>query len=457
MSVDNRRHKTSWHWSCASRYCKASWKTEGEYYTLTKVASASKPVVEAYLFVLGKTINEVNFKRQVICTQHWPKGVRKNLEDPPSIKYTNVQGKETKEGREHWNCAAALCTNSWRTKLEGLQYYRLSDFAQCKDKQHAYNKVLMNKAVDFKRDFICSVHWSKGFRDNLDDLPDRACHPDYVNKQTTKKVTPQSKIAAAKRSLSTTKQTNTKRRKLIRSSCSLDFNSEESKFDIMQKELQELKEKLENKTEEANRLSQQVKDLTEKNDSLSKQITQFKGKMKDLTFSYECLKLRPKRFFYMSGLTVDDFNCVLECIEPYISVIIYPDCKTNQDGQRKLTKRTELLCYFTICRHTLHLGVMAFLTNTSDSTISRIFSAWSIFLSTLFDSIDLSPYPGEVISLLPKEFWSSGFQDTVLLGDCTENWISSPENYDVSSATFSNYKNHDTGKTGNKRNFASHV
>ena len=139
----------------------------------------------------------------------------------------------------------------------------------------------------------------------------------------------------------------------------------------------------------------------------------------------------------MSGLTVDDFNCVLECIKPYISVIIYPDCKTNQDGQRKLTKRTELLCYFTICRHALHLGVMTFLTNTSDSTISRIFSAWSIFLSTLFDSIDLSPYPGEVISLLPKEFWSSGFQDTVLFGDCTENWISSPETYDVSSATFS--------------------
>lgn len=183
----------------------------------------------------------------MICTQHWPDCIRKNLEDPPSIKCTNAQGKETKEGREHWNCAAALCTNSWRTKLEELQYYRLSDFAQYKDKQHAYNKVLMNKAVNFKRDFICSVHWSKGFRDNLDDLPDTACHPDYVNKQTTKKVTPDSKIAAAKRSLSMTKQINTKRRKLIRSSRSLDFNSDESKFDILQKELQELKEKLEKK------------------------------------------------------------------------------------------------------------------------------------------------------------------------------------------------------------------
>ena len=311
MAAHHGRNEGSWHWSCASRYCKASWKTEGEYYTLTKVASASKVVVDAYLFVLGKTIKEVNFKRQVICTRHWPDGARKNLEDLPSIKYTNVQGKETKQGREHWNCAAALCTNSWRANLEGLQYYRLSDVAQCKDKQHAYSKVLMNKAVDFKRDFICSVHWSRGFRENLDHLPDRACHPDYVNKQRTKKVTPDSKIAAAKRSLSETKFTNTKRRKLVRSvsSHSLNFDSDESKFDTLQIELQELKEKLEKKTEEANTLSRQVKDLTEKNDRLSKQIARFKNKIKELTFSYECLKLCPKKFLYMSGLTFDDFDC----------------------------------------------------------------------------------------------------------------------------------------------------
>lgn len=88
------------------------------------------------------------------------------------------------------------------------------------------------------------------------------------------------------------------------------------------------------------------------------------------------------------------------------------------------------------------------MTNTSEATQSRIFTGWAVFLATLFDQIDLSPCPGEVSSLLPSDFWSSGFQDTVLLGDCTENWIASPENYDVSSATFSSYKNHDTGKTG---------
>ena len=36
----------------------------------------------------------------------------------------------------------------------------------------------------------------------------------------------------------------------------------------------------------------------------------------------------------------------------------------------------------------------------------------------------------------------------MLLGDCTENWIASPENFDISNATSSSYKNHDTGKTG---------
>ena len=88
----------------------------------------------------------------------------------------------------------------------------------------------------------------------------------------------------------------------------------------------------------------------------------------------------------------------------------------------------------TICRHTFHLGITGYMTGTSASTQSRIFTARAVFLSTLFD-----------LSLLPLEFYASGFQDTVLLGDCTENWIASPENVDISNAT---YKNHDTGKTG---------
>ena len=38
-----------------------------------------------------------------------------------------------------------------------------------------------------------------------------------------------------------------------------------------------------------------------------------------------------------------------------------------------------------------HLGIMGWMTNTSASTQSRLFVAWSIFLVTVFESIDLSP------------------------------------------------------------------
>ena len=38
----------------------------------------------------------------------------------------------------------------------------------------------------------------------------------------------------------------------------------------------------------------------------------------------------------------------------------------------------------------------------------------SFFFSTLFDQLDLSPCP-EVICLLPKDFYASGFKDAVLL------------------------------------------
>ena len=66
-----------WHWSCASTLCKNSWKTPNvEYYTLTKVGWAPKTVQDAYLKVLGKRKEDVNFNNQVICSMHWSCGKR---------------------------------------------------------------------------------------------------------------------------------------------------------------------------------------------------------------------------------------------------------------------------------------------------------------------------------------------------------------------------------------------
>ena len=83
--------RTRWHWSCASTFGKNPWKTPNvEYYTLTKVGSVPKTVQDAYLKVLGKRKEDVNFKKQVICSMHWSCGKRLNLEDLPSVKFTEV-------------------------------------------------------------------------------------------------------------------------------------------------------------------------------------------------------------------------------------------------------------------------------------------------------------------------------------------------------------------------------
>lgn len=67
--ADNCTTRKGLHWSCASKYCKKSWKTPNvEYYTLSKVASARKTVHDAYLTVLGRQMEEVNFKEQDICS-----------------------------------------------------------------------------------------------------------------------------------------------------------------------------------------------------------------------------------------------------------------------------------------------------------------------------------------------------------------------------------------------------
>ena len=129
--------------------------------------------------------------------------------------------------------------------------------------------------------------------------------------------------------------------------------------------------------------------------------------------------------------------------------MVYPDCKSSEPStkQRKMDKRTELMCFLTVSRHALHLGVMGWMTNTSISTQSRLFVAWSVFLVTVFESIALTPLPGEILAFLPKDFWEAGFGNTSCLGDCTETWIAPSENFDVNNVTFSQCNNHTTGKT----------
>ena len=74
-------------------------------------------------------------------------------------------------------------------------------------------------------------------------------------------------------------------------------------------------------------------------------------------------------------------------MQPYSDVIIYPDCKGT--GMRSLDKPTELFAVITICRHSLHQGVMAFMLKVGESTMQPIFVGWIVFLETIFSHVNL--------------------------------------------------------------------
>ena len=58
---------------------------------------------------------------------------------------------------------------------------------------------------------------------------------------------------------------------------------------------------------------------------------------------------------------------------------------------RSLDKPTGLFAVVTICRHSLHQGVMAFMLKVGESTKQLISVAWIVFLETIFTHINLKP------------------------------------------------------------------
>ena len=77
-------------------------------------------------------------------------------------------------------------------------------------------------------------------------------------------------------------------------------------------------------------------------------------------------------------------------------------------------------------------------------TTSRAFIGWAIFLSTVFECLDLKMLPGVVQAYLPQEFYDAGYGETEALGDATETQF---ENYEINHINFSSYKNHTIWKT----------
>ena len=93
--------------------------------------------------------------------------------------------------------------------------------------------------------------------------------------------------------------------------------------------IDDLLEQLRSKTNEVNQLSDLVKTLKIQNETYQSQLQKFPHTTEKTTCSYKLLKKNPKQFFYLTGLCVEDFDCLFACVEPYISTM-YPNCETHQ-------------------------------------------------------------------------------------------------------------------------------
>ena len=131
-------------------------------------------------------------------------------------------------------------------------------------------------------------------------------------------------------------------------------------------------------------------------------------------------------------------------MQPCSVVIIYPDCKGT--GERSVHKPTELFAVLTICRHSLHQGVMAFMLKVGENTIQRIFVGWIVFLEIIFTCINLKPEAGFLLKKMPDIFVKTGQGLTDMIIDCTEFKFQHVSNLDLNSLMFSKYKNIITGK-----------
>ena len=124
--------------------------------------------------------------------------------------------------------------------------------------------------------------------------------------------------------------------------------------------------------------------------------------------------------------------------------IKYPDCKGT--GKRCIDKATELLSVLTICRHSLHLGIMVYILNIGESNVYRFFVGWIVFIETFFNELDLKPDDGFLLRKMPNIFVKTDHGQTDMVIDCTEFRFQHASNYELNSLMFSNNKSQLLGK-----------
>ena len=300
----------------------------------------------------------------------------------------------------NWSCASALCFNNHRTRDKNGQPIYKYRLPRNEEIQRQYQSILRNENINWLHGHICCEHWSSGYRESVEHIPDVTVPQSQLEK-LSRKLQIAAKAAEKKGDLSSIRKKKQLKRKLT--SAENYFNSTPSSSRkpptvrtsspsyIKRKRLKsrrqlvsenaELKKNNLILTDKINKLqcenlalkakikyaNQNILVKTKDNNELRNSLT------KHISLNiFSCYNLLSHpNFEFLCGLTCEKFDALFKIVEPYCEAIDYPSCQGT--GVRKIDKATELLTVLVICRHSLPYQFMAHILKCSTSTVHRIF------------------------------------------------------------------------------------
>ena len=204
-------------------------------------------------------------------------------------------------------------------------------------------------------------------------------------------------------------------------------------------------------------LNSEINTLKEENANLKAKLTNSKQLKREL-FVDDVLKDDESVKFYTGIPSLACLTMIFNLLKPFAEKLKYWDknkekevtyqkdsSKKKPGKQRLLTIMEEFILTLVRLRLELLSRHLSDIFGVSEGTVSKVFTTWVCFLSTVFRDILLKwPYKEDIKKTLPRSFCK--FPSTRIIIDCTEKFLQKPTSPSAQRATWSNYKQHNTMK-----------
>ena len=183
-------------------------------------------------------------------------------------------------------------------------------------------------------------------------------------------------------------------------------------------------------------------------ESLEAELCVMKLELSKQKFSLENIKDNNKLVVFYTGFpSYSALNTCFTFLGPAVNFLQY-----HEAGALERRYRPHILSpieEFFLVMVRLRLGLMeqdlAYRFNVSQSTVSRITTAWINFMYLQFKQVPLWPCKEVILSHMPKVFREQ-YPSTRVIIDATEIYVEQPRLPELQQMTFSNYKNDNTYK-----------